>query len=314
MIRDFKPTDAAAMVGLLTTQFPEEEAILGTRPEAFFKVIRRVTRWDARLVFGLMRLVRRPLFRMLVYDEGGRVVGTTLLSFPGPSVYLSMVVVDPAVRRRGYAKALLARAAEIARGLNRRYLVLDVLANNAPARALYEQQLGYRPLREVAFLVRDHLEEEGPERTSLPPGVRGYARTDDPAVVAVARAQVPADVQEVLPIHDHPLASARQTSRLFESETGAWVLDRGRGAEGLVAVTFTPGQEAAHMTDLVVAPGADPAAAAEMVRVGVAWAGRRGSKRVLATAPRYNLLGRAALEAAGFHDALSTWTLYRPVA
>lgn len=314
MIRDFQTRDASAMVGLLTTQFPEEEALLGTRPEAFFRVVRRVSRWDARIAFGFLRLIGRPVFRLLIFEEDGHLVGTTLLTFPAHSVYLSMVVVDPTARRRGHARSLLERAAEIAQRMHRRYLVLDVLANNTPARTLYEQRLGYRPLREAAFMVREHPEEVGAERTALPSGVRRFDPQDNDTLVAIARRQTPSEVQEVLPVPAHLLGGTRQTDRIFESETSAWVVDRGSGPEAMAVATWAPGREAAHLNDPIVAESADPALVAELLRTAVAWCGARRALRIMTSVPRYNTRGRAALEREGFHDALSTWTLYRPVA
>jgi len=101
MIREFRRADANAVVGFLTSQFPAEEALMGSRPERFFKVIERVSRWDLRLAFALLRLGGKRMFQFLVYEDDGRLVGTTLLTFPAHSVYLSMVVIDPTVRRRG---------------------------------------------------------------------------------------------------------------------------------------------------------------------------------------------------------------------
>jgi ribosomal protein S18 acetylase RimI-like enzyme len=314
VIRDFRAGDAPAMVHLLTTQFPEEEALMGTRPETFFRVVRRVMRWDARILFGFLRLLGRPVFRLLIFEEDTRLVGTTLLTFPAGAVYLSMVVVDPAARRRGYARALLGRAAEIAQRMRRRYLVLDVLANNAPARTLYEQRLGYRPLREVAFMVREHPEEVGTERTALPPGIRRFEERDNAALVALAQRQTPPEVAEVMAVPRKLLADARTTDRIFESQTEAWVVDRGSGPEALAVATCSSGREAAHLSDPIVGESADPALVSELYRTAVAWCGARHAVRVMSSVPRYNTRGRAALEREGFHDALSTWTLYRPVA
>jgi len=313
LIREFRAADAPAVVGLLKSQFPDEEALLGTRPEAVFRVIRRVTRLDARLLFALLRLVGRPIFRMLIVEENGKLVGTTLLTFPGRSVYLSMVVVDPAVRRRGFARALLGRAQEVAQHLGRQYLVLDVLAHNTPARALYEQRLGYRPLRQTSFMAREHPQDVGPERTSLPPGIRPYQPSDEPALLAIARRLTPPEVQRVLPVPKRLVGGDRMGDRIFESKSAAWVVDRGHGAEALVVSTVSPGQEAGHLSDPLISETVDEGTARELLRTAVAWCGARGSTRVLALVPTYNRTARAALEPEGFHDALSTWTLFLPV-
>jgi ribosomal protein S18 acetylase RimI-like enzyme len=313
VIRDFRASDAPAVVGLLTTQFPEEEALLGSRPERFFKVMQRVSRWDMRLLFALLRLARKRVFQFLVYEENGRLVGTTLLTFPPRAVFLSMVVVDPAARRRGYAKALLDRAQANARRMHRPYLALNVLTANTPARALYEGKLGYRPLLEAVFMSRDRPAEVGPERSPLPNGIRLSRKSDDPALVALVCRQTPAEVQEVLPVPRKLLASTRTGDRIMGSESAAWVLDRGAGAEAMIATTSTPDAEAAHMNEPIVSETADPALVRELVRTALAWCGARGRIRVVCSVSRHNGTGRAALEGEGFHDAFSHWTLYRPV-
>ncbi len=313
MIRDFRATDAPGIVGLLTTQFPDEEALLGTRPEAILKVIHRVTRLDARILFAFLRLIRRPVFRVLIAEENGKLVGTTLLTFPGRSVYLSMVVVDPSVRRRGLARALLGKAQDVGRRLGRQYLVLDVLAHNTPARTLYEQRLGYRPLRETAFMSREHPQEVGPERTTLAPGIRRYQETDEPALHELARRRMPPEVQNVLPIPKRLVGGDRMADRIFASQSAAWVVDRGHGAEALVVAIVTPGQDAGHLGDPLVSETVDEATARELVRTALAWCGARGVTRVVSLVPKYNTTARAALGPEGFQDALSTWTLFRPV-
>jgi ribosomal protein S18 acetylase RimI-like enzyme len=315
MIRDFRPTDAAVFAELLKNQFPEEEAIMGSHPEMVSKIVRRVYRWDTRLILGLARAFRRPVFRFLVYDEGGRLVGTTMLTFPGrESVYISMVATDPSVRRRGFARALLQRAQEFARKLGRQYLVLDVLAHNTPARALYEGRLGYRPLEEKVMLVRENVAEFGAERSPLPTGVRLYRRSDDPALLAIARARIPPEVARVLPRKTTGLSASRLDQRILGGESRAWVVDRGHGPEAGIGASCTPYADAAYITDPIVSPSADPALVAEMIRVAGSWSATRKAQRLAGHIPVSNEVGRAALEKEGFHAALSVWTLYRPVA
>jgi ribosomal protein S18 acetylase RimI-like enzyme len=313
MIRDFRPADTPVLVDFLTTQFPAEEAIMGSHPDRFFKVVRRVYRWDTRLVVGLARLVGKPIYRFFVVDEGGRAVATTLLSFPGPSVYISMVATDPSVRRRGFARALLLRTQELARRLGRKYLVLDVLADNTPARTLYEGRLGYRALRENAWLVHDRAADFGGERSVLPPGVRRYQRSDEAPLLALAKAQTPPEVLRVLPRKTTGLAGSRLDARLFESESAAWVVDRGHGPEAAVGTVRSPDSDAAHVTDPILAPTADPALVGEMIRAAGGWCAARHALRIAGHVPISNVAGRAALEKEGFHAGPSVWTLYRPV-
>ncbi|HLM91968.1 MAG TPA: GNAT family N-acetyltransferase [Thermoplasmata archaeon] len=313
MIREFRRADANAVVGFLTSQFPAEEALMGSRPERFFKVIERVSRWDLRLAFALLRLGGKRMFQFLVYEDDGRLVGTTLLTFPAHSVYLSMVVIDPTVRRRGYAKALLEQARATAHRMHRRFMVLDVLADNAPARALYEGKLGYRPLRETTFMSREKPADVGPEPATLPVGIRPFRKSDNASLVAIARRHVPPDVETVLPVPKQLMGGTRTGNRIMGSESAAWVVDRGAGPEALIVATSAPDAEAGHLSDPIVSETTDPALARALLRTALAWIGARGQVRALSSVPRYNATARTALEAEGFHDALSVWTLYRPV-
>ena len=313
MIREFRATDAPAVVGLLTSQFPAEEALLGTRPEGFLKVVARITRWDMRLLLGVLRLFGKRVFQFLVYEENGRLVGTTLLTFPARSVFLSMVVVDPTVRRRGFAKALLEDARSIGRRMHRQYLALDVLADNTPARTLYEGKLGYRALREITYMTREGPAEVGPAATPLPNGIRPVRKSDNAALVAIARRSLPAEVAEVLPVPRNLVGGDRMGDRILGSESVAWVIDRGSGPEALITASWSPLNTAGHLNNPIVSETADPTLVRELVRLALAWCGAKGSIRVLSPVPRYSTRSRAALEAEGFRDALSVWTLYRRV-
>jgi ribosomal protein S18 acetylase RimI-like enzyme len=314
VIRDFRPTDTPRIVGFLKTQFPAEEALVGTRPEEIFRVVKAIRRLDRRLILGLARLFRHPIFRFLVVDEGQGVVATTLVSFPGPSVHLSMVVVDPSVRRRGYAKALLGRARAIGASLGRRYMVLDVLADNTPARTLYEGRLGYRPLREATYMRLDRPATPAPERTPLPPGIRPYAKPDDRPLLAIVAQATPPMVAEVLPRKTTGLAGTAFDRAISGGQSAVWVADRGHGPEAGLRASTNPNMEAGHFSDPIVADGADAALMAELVQGAAAWCWARGAQRILCSVPRSNTRGRAVLEKEGFHDALSLWTLYRPIA
>jgi ribosomal protein S18 acetylase RimI-like enzyme len=313
MIRDFRPSDTPTLVDFLTTQFPAEEAIIGSHPERFFEITRRVYRWDSRLILGLLRLLGKPVYRFLVVDEGGRAVATTILTFPGPAVYISMVATDPKVRRRGLATSLLRRTQEVAQRMGRQYLVLDVLSDNAPARALYEGRLGYGALREAAYLVHDRPSDFAGGSAALPAGIRRYRRSDESALVTIARRQTPSEVERVLPRKVSGLAGSRIEARLFRTESVAWVVDRGQGPEAGMGVSWSPDVDAAHFADPIVSPTADPATVRELVRTAGAWCAARGALRIAGQVPVANGPGRSALEREGFHGALSLWTLYRTV-
>jgi ribosomal protein S18 acetylase RimI-like enzyme len=309
MIRDLRKSDAPELLRFLRDYFPEEQAILGFRPEGFYQVVARVFRWDLRFVLALLRLFGRQVFRFFVVEEGGHVVATTLVSFPQKAGYVSSVAVDPAFRRKGFAKALLEAARTSTAAAGRTYIVLDVLANNAPARALYES-IGYRPLRENRIMVC----EPGPAAPEPPaPGLRPFRRPDARALTEIARRAMPAEVTEVLPFHESYFRSGA-VDRALASESARWVVDVGRGPEAYIEATRSPAMDAANVSPPIVSETADPGAVAAMVRTAVAWCSARHASRVVTQVPIANARGKAALEGGGFHEALSVFTLYRTVA
>lgn len=99
--------------------------------------------------------------RVLVAEEAGEaglirgylvlhLVGTPPdpASMPGPRARVDAVVVDPAVRRLGVGRKLMAEAARQARAFGARDLVLTVWRGNEAAEAFYAA-LGFTPLARV---------------------------------------------------------------------------------------------------------------------------------------------------------------------
>jgi ribosomal protein S18 acetylase RimI-like enzyme len=309
MIRDVRRSDASDLLPFMRDYFPEEQAILGFRPEGFYAVIARVFRWDLRLLLGLMRLFGRQLFRFLVVEEGGHVVATTLVTLPPRAGYISSVAVAPAFRRRGFARELLEEARKTAKRARRPYLVLDVLATNTPARALYDA-LGYRPLRESRFMVCD----TAPTGTPPPvPGLRPFEKRDAKALVAVGQRTLSAEVAEVLPITANQFRQSGAVDRALNSASSQWVLDRGHGPEAYIDASVSPAMDAAHVAAPTLAESVEPATAVALVRTAVAWCFAHGGRRIVCQIPVDRARPKAALEGGGFHEALSLWTLYRTV-
>ena len=310
-IRDLKHRDTGELLEFLRRDFPDEERLMGWRPEGFAKVVARVFRWDTRLITGLLRLVGRPIFRFFVVEEEGHLVATTLLTFGPRSGYISMVAVEPAYRRRGLARALLedARTATVRR--HRPYVALDVLEQNAPARTLYAA-IGYRPLRRASQLV---LERPDSAAARNPPaGLRPMLKSDGEALAVIVREEKPPEVEAVLPTTAGDIAGSAWAGRILESESASWVIDTGSGPIAWVSATSSPATEAAHLAAPIIAPTVAPEAAQALVETAVSWCARRQAPRILTMIPDENLQGRAAVEAAGFHDVLRLWTLYRPAA
>ena len=311
-IRDLRAADTPRLLEFLKNEFPEEEALLGTRPEGFVEIARRVFRWDTRFLLGILRIVGRPIFRFFVIEEGDRIVATTLLTFGKQTGYVSMVVVDPAHRRRGWARTLLDQARSTTRARGKQYIALDVLAANTPARRLYES-LGYRPLRAASYLVHERPASLLPERRAVP-GLRAFRRSDARPLSEIARREKPVEVERVLPTTPREIAGSAWIGEILRSELAAWVLDDGRGPVAWVGATVSAATEAAHLSAPIVDASVAPERAQALVQTAGAWCAARRVPRVLTMLPSENLRGRAALEGAGFHDAIPLWTLYRPVA
>ena len=309
MLRELRPKDSARLYAFLKVNFPEEEALLGTRPEGITKVVQRVFRWDTRILLGLLRLFGRALFRFFVIDENGEIVATTLLSFTARTGYVSMVAVDRGHRRQGLARRLLEQARTTTARRGRKYIALDVLEANTPARTLYSS-LGYRPLRARAFFVH-----EAPEAFLNTPatvaGIRPFQRSDAAPLAEIAQKATPPAVAEVLPFRANELTSPRWLDAILSTQSAAWVLDRGHGPEAYVGASVTAVSEAAHLSSPIVGESVDAESARLLLQTALAWLAAKKPKRVLTLVAEDNVRGRAAIESVGFRSALPALTMYR---
>ncbi len=307
-LREFRRPDSARFFELLKSEFPEEERVVGTRVEGFNTLIARLYRWDMRLLLGFLGVVRRSPFHLYVVEEDGRIAATTLLSFTARAGYLSTVVVAPEFRRRGFARLLIERARTTAAARGKPYVVLGVLAQNAPARALYAS-VGYQTLDAETFSVHDA--PAGFTGAAADGAVRPFDRRDATPLAALANELSPPAVRDVLPRAPRDLFGRTFADRLFSSESAAWVVDRGRGPEAHVAATVSPMTEAAHLSTPIIGPTVEPALATALIRTAGSWLAGRGAVRVVTTVPDRLERARTALAEAGFHDAFPHFTLYR---
>lgn len=89
---------------------------------------------------------------LIAYDGGGH-AGVAMLAIRGDRGWCGGLGVVPERRRRGVGRLLLDAMLERARGAGLRTLSLEVLAQNTPARLLYESA-GMRVVRELLVLDR----------------------------------------------------------------------------------------------------------------------------------------------------------------
>ncbi len=309
MLREFRGRETAELLPLLERHFPEENALLGWEAATYHRLIRRFYRWDFRFVLALLALFGRPIYRFFVIEADGHLVATALLSFTRRAGIVSTVLVDTPYRRRGYAKRLLEAAREAARRRGRRFLVLDVLSDNAPALALYRAR-GFTPLRRTAYLVRDRPAERlSPD----PAGVRPFRPRDADALAEVAQAQLPPSVAEALPADPGQFALSAFVTRALEADTEAWVVPSQGPPKGFVRATVSRGTEAGNLIAPVLGDPIDPALARRLVRVALDWIDQRGAPRTVCEVADHNVGARRALEAEGFREALRVETLALPL-
>jgi len=98
-----------------------------------------------------------PAFTGLVAEEQGNVIGYLLYHFGYDSdaaarnLHIVDLYVDSAVRRRGIGRALMARAAAIARESGAQEMIWSVYSRNALATTFYEK-LGAQRITDVFFM------------------------------------------------------------------------------------------------------------------------------------------------------------------
>jgi ribosomal-protein-alanine N-acetyltransferase len=113
--------------------------------------------------------------RCWVMREGGRVAGYLCLWEVADEVHITNVAVRPACRRRGIARALLARVLDDASRRALSVVGLEVRPTNAEARALYES-FGFRVVGRRRGYYYDTgedaliMEAKLPAALSAPPG------------------------------------------------------------------------------------------------------------------------------------------------
>lgn len=309
MLRDLRATDIPQLFPLLDRHFPEEQRLLGWRPAVFNDVLCDLYRWHIQLVVRLTAAFGRPIYRCYVVEVDGHLAATTLLTYAPRAGYVSTVMVDDPYRRRGFARRLLEAAATETRRRHRRYLVLDVLESNAPARRLYETA-GFRLLRRQEYRSLEYA----PSRpVPAPPadGVRPLRRADRGPIAALAGQGVPAAVAEVLPVDTAQLFVRRAVVAGLRSEAELWVAPHDPPAQGFVRATTSAVMESANLTCPILSPSLDDRLADELIAAAVAWTQGRGARRMLCEVPDSNERARSVLARAGFTVPFATLTLVR---
>ena len=153
-IRELSRRDGAQLVDLFRSSFPREMEISGFDVRAVRKSLR---------LYGVLkviqRLTRRPFVLFAVGEVEGEVVAAVSLNREKDAWYIGTVMVAPEHRRKGYGRAILEHALEVARTFGGKRAILHVLEDNLPARGLYESA-GFRTFERVVHFVREPPEGE----------------------------------------------------------------------------------------------------------------------------------------------------------
>jgi ribosomal protein S18 acetylase RimI-like enzyme len=309
MLRAFRPSDVPRYYQLMVSEFPQETALLGWRYEAFAKIVRRVDRWDYRLLLGIFRALGRPLFALWIVEADGQLAASALQSFGPVSSYVANVFVAPEFRRRGFAKMALTACHTAAHQAKKKFVVLDVVDDNAGAIALYAS-LGYGPVGHATYFVRPSA--TAPPEPAPSTQRREFRKTDGTALAAIVGSFLTAPRAAVQPVRPGDFALPTGVVRALDSRSAAWVLDRGAGPVAWVRASVSPAMEAGHLSAPVVHPSADPAEVRGLLDIAVRWGITNGAVRMLCEAADENVQGLAALKNAGFEVAHGSRTLARP--
>lgn len=140
--------------------------------------------WSVRSWWS--ELAGRPRRRYTVAEEDDRIVGYGGIDCAGNTADIMTIAVVPEVRGHGVGRGLLGHLTERARDSGADALLLEVRADNEPARDLYlragfehiQTRRGYyRPGNVDAHVMRAHL---NPTKFSAPSSLRYFAGTPEP--------------------------------------------------------------------------------------------------------------------------------------
>lgn len=224
----------------------------------------RALAWLFGPLFWLLSAMHMPLadtYGGFVWMEKGRIVGNVTVHrrySEKKGWFISNLAVHPEYRRRGIARGLVTAGVEMARQKRARRISLEVRADNAPARGLY-QELGFTEVDSVSTLKLD------PVVTPPPVPLEGYAieivkpvqwrellRLAEEALSPEAREMIPLSEEFLQPSLVRRLVSSigdflngRTTMRLAASKQGEFAA---------VVTLRTGGFLGAHSLTLMVHP------------------------------------------------------------
>ncbi|MCI4351982.1 MAG: GNAT family N-acetyltransferase [Thermoplasmata archaeon] len=313
-VRGYRTGESVGVADLWRRNPSREFPLLGLNPDVVGEILRKTERPGIQFILRLARLFGRPLFAMFVVDLDGRVMGTTLLNFTREAGYVSGVVVDSTVRRRGLAQAMLRACDETCRRYRRRYVVLDVLSNNDAALRLYDRW-GYRPLRDQHWMYRAFGRGTAP----LPPltgttRVRPFRRRDGSALAEADNALMPPEVRAVVPRHPGDFRMPAIARGILESDTEAWVAEADGGPVGFLRATRSHLMDAANLTSPVFRRGVAASVMQDLLVTALRWVEAQNAPRVVTEVLAHQVQARPVLDSLGFVEQFGVHTLVHRLA
>lgn len=307
-LRLYRPGDSARVEDLWKRNPSAEFPLMGFDPGQVRNILERTERWNIRLILAFASAIRRPLFKFLIFEEEGTVVGTTMMSFAPAVASVGGVTVDTSVRRRGHAQELLKACERLGRRYGRRYLVLDVLAENEPAIRLYEK-LGYKTIRDSRWMSRDLSHSIDVPARSQDYRIRALQPSMTRRVAHLANADIPASYRLMVRVRPQDLQPSGLGQRIGGGASSTWVLEREQEILGCVRATVSPALQAAQIGPLVLAGPSDAQAWAGLINTALGWSAARKAPRAILSVPDHLEKVLPILQSEGFTETFRVHTM-----
>lgn len=312
IVREYRKGDADGIADLWRRNPSEEFPLLGLNPDRVADLLRKFEGLGIRLITGIARLVGRPLIIVLVVDLDGKVCGSTMLSFSRESGYVSGVCVDSAVRRGGYARAMLRTCDTLAQRYHRPYVALEVLSQNVPAIRLYES-LGYQTIRDSSWFSCDVGPHAPPAVSPGTTNIRVFRKRDAKPLAELENRQMPERIRTIAPRHPGDFRVPSLQRSMMKAETEAWVVEVDGHAVAFARATVVPIIGAANMSPLLLSDQLSEAAGRDLMATALRWVQGKKAPRVVTFLPDHQAGGRPILEGMGFVEKFVVHTMARPI-